>query len=464
MGLIHGARVLAMDASALVERVLAQDGRGLPADWGVHEGWRAPAWYGLRLPEPDPVTSSNALAAALAALPHVRLDVAETDLFGERGIYSHPMETGEAWERPVRMSYDGGPGEPAFAVGAGLRIHGGWNRMPKESPKHSFRIVFRARHGTPKLWQRLFKTGPSTFDQLVLRAGNNHSWLHWDAAERRTADYLRDPWMRATHAAMGQPAARSRPVHLFLNGLYWGVYDLCERPDAHFAAQAWGGKAEDYDARNADKVLSGDGRSWDEMLAMANAGIRSREDYEAIGRVLDVPAFIDFMLLNLYGANADWDRASNWYAARRRARTGRWRFIVWDGERTLEKVEDNRLDADDDQSPMRLFQRLRAWPEFREEFGRRARLHLGPGGVMAGGPAAGRFRALAGVLRPAMAAEAARWGSYRSEVHPYKEGPFETYTVKDHWEPEVSRIMDAYLPARAGVFLGQLQRAGLALP
>ena len=447
-----------------VARVLAQDGRGLPTDWGVHHGWRAPAWYGLHVPGTDKAGSSNRMATALAALPHVRLEMAEADLFGERGIYARPTETGDEWERPARMFYDGGDGGIVFGAGAGVRMQGGWNRMPMESPKHSFRVVFRARHGTPKLRQRLFPGGPATFDQLVLRAGNNHSWLHWDAAERRSAEYLRDPWMRATHAAMGWPAARSRPVHLFLNGLYWGVYDLCERPDAHFAAQAWGGKDDDYDARNADKVLSGDAMAWDELMGLANAGIRSESDYEAIGRLLDIPAFIDFMLVNLYGANADWDRASNWYAARRRGPSGRWRFLVWDGERTLEKVEDDRLDGDDDQSPTRLFQRLRAWPAFREAFGGRARLHLGPGGALGPVQAAERYRRLADVLRPAMTAEAARWGAYRRDVHAYKVGPFEAYSVAEHWEPEVARLLGAYFPARTAEFLRQLSRGGLGPP
>ena len=468
LGLFQGwafAAETGWDAAATVAAVLGQDGRGLPSDWGVHDGWKAPAWYGLHLPGSSPVATSNALAKALAALPHVRLEIPSNDLFGPtRGLYSHPTETGDEWERRVRLFYDAGPGALVFGADAGLRIQGGWNRMPKESPKHSFRVVFRSRYGPGKLKQRLFGRGSASIDQLVLRSGNNHSWLHWDAGERRTADYLRDPWMRATHAAMGQPAARSRPVHLFLNGLYWGIYDLCERPDAHFAAQAWGGKEEDYDARNADKVLSGDARAWDELLALVNAGVADDARYEAVAQRLDVPAFIDFMLVNLYGANADWDRSSNWYAARRRSPGGRWRFVVWDGERTLEGTEDNRLDADDDQSPTRIFQRLRGSARFREEFGRRATLHLGPGGALDPMQAGERFRALAEALRPAMPAESARWGTYRRDIHPYKEGPYEGYTPREHWEPEVARLLASYFPARSQVFLDQLRKAGLAAP
>jgi hypothetical protein len=443
-------------------QVLAQDGTGHPNTWGQHEGWVAPAWYRLTIPDSERPTAAASLNRALAALPHVFLTVSEADLFGaERGIYTHPMESGDAWERPVRVSYTGDPAGPGFQMEAGVRIQGGWNRRPEESPKHSFRVVFRARYGAGKLRHPVFGSGPQVFDQFILRAGNNHSWLHWDGNERRQSDYLRDPWMRASHAALGHRAARSRPVHLHLNGLYWGLYDLSERPDAHFAAQAWGGKPTDYDARNADKVIEGDAQAWDRLLARLNAGIRTPEDYAAIQRDLDVPAFIDFMLLNLYGANGDWDRASNWYAARRRQPAGPWRFLVWDGERTLEGVDDNRLNDDDDQSPTRIFRQLRAWPEFRSAFARRARVVLSPEGVLGPRQAAARYQELVTRLEPAVFGEAARWGDYRRSVHPYKQGPFETYTVSGHWRPEVNRLLQEYFPRRTASFIRQLQAAGL---
>jgi hypothetical protein len=325
-------------------------------------------------------------------------------------------------------------------------------------------VVFRSRYGQSSLKDPLFPGHPGGLDQFILRAGNNHSWLHWDGKERRSADFLRDPWMRATHAVMGHPAARSRPVHLHLNGLYWGVYDLCERPDAGFAARTWGGWPGDFDARNADKVLSGDKVAWDQLMTLANAGITNAASESALRAQLDVPAFIDFMLLNLYGANADWDRSSNWYAARRRQPAEPWRFFVWDGERTLEDPADNRLNDDDDQSPKRLFQRLRQSPAFRSEFATRARRHLAPGAALSADAAAARYRSMALRLEPALFAEALRWGDYRNGIHRYKEGPYETYSVDGHWKPEVERIIHRYFPARVEAFKAQLREAGLYEP
>lgn len=450
------------NSTTSTQKILSQDGSGLPTHWGKRDNWVAPAWYGLSIPEELKSTAEARLGRALSSLPHVFLTVSREDLFGaERGLYLHTMESGEDWERPVRMEYRITPSGPGFQIDAGLRIQGGWNRRPEESPKHSFRLVFRSKYGHSKLHYPLFPEGKPAVDQLILRAGNNHSWLHWDGKERRTADYLRDPWMRATHAAMGYPAARSRPVHLHLNGLYWGVYDLAERPDSSFAARAWGGKPDDYDSRNADKVLSGDAQAWDQLLARVNAGVTNEVSYAAVRAELDVPAFIDFMLLNLYGANGDWDRSSNWYAARRRNPAGPWRFLVWDGERTLESPTDNRLAEEDDLSPTRIFQKMRAWPAFRKEFAQRARLHLAPGSPLSSESAALRYQRLSERLEPALFAEAVRWGDYRRSLHPYKEGPYETYTVENHWRPEVQRILKEYFPARPGAFILQLKEAGL---
>ncbi len=440
--------------------VLAQRGDGFPGNWGTKEGKPVPAYYGFA-PEAVRGAGAAAVLAALRALPVLSIAMDPADLFGSgRGIYANPEQSGEAWEREAAVQFVAADGTRGFATGAGLRIQGGWNRRPEESPKHSMRLVFRKRYGARELRHPLFGAGVDRFETLVLRGGNNHSWLHWSGEERRTADYLRDPWMRETYGLMGHLSARSRFVHVFLNGLYWGVYNLAERPDAHFVAARRGGAPGDHDARNADKVLSGDEAAWRELFALANGGAMDAARYAGIGALLDLPAFCDYMLLNFYGANGDWDASSNWYATRPRRPGGKFEFIVWDGERTLENPADDRMADDSDLSPLRLFQKLRAWPGFREEFASRASRHLAADGLLGAKAAGERYRALSEALAPAIAAEAARWGDYRRTVHAYKEGPYERYTVEGHWRPEVRRLLGEYFPRRTEVFAGQLHAAG----
>lgn len=443
--------------------VLKQTGTGAPRSWGTNGGKNVVADYEM---DPEIVNQPayrDVLPEALRSLPALSLVMNEGDLYDKaRGIYANPMQSGDDWERATSAEFIPPDGAKGFQIDCGLRIQGGWNRRPDESPKHAFRLAFRKKYGAGKLKFPLFP-GPGTeeFDNLILRAGNNNSWLHWSGAERKQGDYLRDQWMRESYATMGHPSARGTFVHLYLNGLYWGVYNLAERPDENFAAEHLGGKAKDIDARNSDKILSGDDAAWKELFALANGGLHEKEHYEAVQHLLDVPAFIDFMILNLYGANGDWDRASNWYAARKRSADGRYVFFVWDGERTLEAIDANVLKFDDDFSPPRLFHKLSENEAFRRLFAEHAQKHLSGDGVLTPKPAAERFRKLSDRIDQAIVAESARWGDYRRDVHPYKVGPYELYTRDDHWRPEIQRLLNDYFLKRPSVFIGQLREAGL---
>ena len=446
--------------------VREQTGAAFPPTWGVREGQPVRAAYALSRGVLERPGARADVLTGLAALPSVCVTLPVDDLFGaEHGLYAHPLETGEAWERAASVEFFPADGGSGFQIDGGARIQGGWNRRPEESPKHAFRLAFRNKYGAAKLRYPLFPGGgPQEFKELILRAGSNNTWQHWSGEERHRGDYLRDEWLRDTHAALGHPAARGRFVHLYLNGLYWGIYNLTERPDEHFAVSHLGGAPKDFDARNADHVLSGDTNAWNQLLTLANAGLREDAAYQAVRPLLDVPAFIDYMLVNLYGSNADWDRASNWYAVRRRKPAGPFQFIVWDGERTLEDPRADILAADDDQSPLRLFQKLRENAAFRREFGARARALLTGDGVLSPASAAARFRRLAEAMDPAIVAESARWGGYRREQHSYKTGPYELYTREQHWRPEIQRLLTDYFPKRTELFIEQLRDVGLYPP
>ena len=446
---------------------LQQTGRGLPDSWGASEGKPVPAYYGMSADPADSAASRETILEGLRSLPSLSIITDPENVFSpETGIYAHPTERGAAWERPVSLEWLCQDGSAGFRIQCGLRIHGGSSRRPEESPKHSFRLVFRARYGLAKLRVPVFgPEGPGEFDSLVLRAGNNDSWLHADGQLRRRACYLRDEWMRASLRAMGYPCARGCFVQLYLNGLYWGLYNLCERPGAPLVAAPRQSAADlpplAFDARKAAKLEAGDSVAWDRMMDLANAGLDDPARYEAIGQCLDLPEFADYLILNFYAGNSDWDRWANWYAARPRVPGGKFTFSVWDAECALGDVETCTLDQDDDQSPLRLFQKLSENAQFRAFFATRAQRLLFNDGPLAPGPASSRFRELAKLVDKAIAAEAARWGSYRRTVHSYKTGPYETYTVKSHWEPEVERLLTDYFPRRRGILLGQFRQRGL---
>ena len=57
----------------------------------------------------------------------------------------------------------------------------------------------------------------------------------------------REVFSRDSQGDMSQPYTRSRYYHLYLNGMYWGLFQTQERAEARFAAEYLGGNDEDYD-------------------------------------------------------------------------------------------------------------------------------------------------------------------------------------------------------------------------
>ena len=248
------------------ETVLAQSGEGLPQVWGAFQGHPLPAHYSLAT---NQITATE-IQVALRAIPSLFILTDPTNLFApDTGIYLHPVERGQSWERPVTALLLDERGKTNFQIRCGLRIHGGMSRRPEESPKHSFRLAFRSEYGDARLRAPLFgKTRSQAFDDLVLRAGGSDSWLSSVGALRSQATYLRDEWMRQSMAALGHRSARGRFVHLHLNELYWGIYNLCERPGGQFAGAK--DKKAGYDILKGDETESGNRITWDKLLALAS--------------------------------------------------------------------------------------------------------------------------------------------------------------------------------------------------
>jgi hypothetical protein len=441
-----------------VPDILKQTGAQFPKTWGTN----VPAHYGMITANEENTAGRATVAAGLKSIPTLSIIANPTDLFSpETGIYTHPLERGGAWERAVSLEMFDADGRLAFQCGGGLRIHGSMSRQPKESPKHSFRLAFKKRYGSARLHFPVFGAGGAQeFDTLVLRAGNNDSWLTSDGEGRQHADYLRDEWMRRSMSAMNHPSARGRFVHLYLNGLYWGVYNLCEQPGPALLAGD-NAAAADFDVRKAGKTEAGDDVAWNKIMTLANAGVNDDRSYAEISRCLDLPEFADYMILNFYAGNTDWDRSANWYAIRPRTSDGRFQFLVWDAECTLGNPNIDTLDFDDDESPTRLFHKLSENTAFRKLFAIRAQQLLFADGMLAPEKSAERHRDLANSVASALTAEAARWGNYRRDIHPYKTGPYDCYTVEKYWQQETNRILTGYFSQRRGVLLNQFRERGL---
>ena len=458
---------------------------GYPDRWGLFSQINgvAPADY-----EMDPeITQSpdykEKMIPALTSLPTISLVTDKNYLFSHStdpdtgGIYIFTAPPtgglGVGWERPVSFEYIMPDGSESVQADAGVRIHGGHSRVPEKSPKHSFRVVFRGKYGQKKLNHNFFGEDTNeTFDNLVLRAGFNQTWLHWSSSQRELAQYINDSWVKHAYRKMGYLSAHQRFVHLYINGLYWGVYDLTERMDKDFMAAYIGGQAEDFDViKDYAELADGEHDAWKEMMAIAadvssfmriQGKNESGEDDAAWSNYLNMESLIDYMILNFYIGNQDWDH-HNWVAARNRQNPGKgFQFIPWDSERTFINPKHNIVEEDNFERPSYLYQQFREDVRFRELFSQRVELLLGSRGILSPDSVAASWQKLSSEIELAIIAESARWGDYRRDKHSHQSGKYELYTKNDHWDKEQLRLYEDYFPLRSQTVYQQLTEIGLA--
>jgi hypothetical protein len=422
---------------------------------------------------------------SLWALPSMSIVLPIPDLFdANRGIYANPSGRDERWERPASVEYILPDGSPGFHINAGLRIIGFTSRDLTVTPKLGFRVLFKSQYGQGQLDYPMFGDSTVTsFDTLMLRGNARDTWVtsSLPAGPRGQALFIRDQWAKMAQAAMGQPASNGRFVHLYLNGIKWGIYNPTERPDAAFAAEHFGGDPSDYDVVRfccPHEVVDGDMDEWCELLARSTAGLADNDSYQRIQGnrpdgtrdpnlpvLIDIDSFIDFVLHGQYHASVDWP--GNYYVIRERGPDSKgFKFLTWDNDLAFPNlsVNSNKVRTDPGHpwwttSPGVMDIALRRNPEYVIRFADRAHRHLFHDGPLTPEATARLWTQIADGMEEAMIAESARWGDYRRDVTP--SGERVLYTVERHWRPTVDRMLENYFPRRTEIVLGQLRSAGL---
>lgn len=172
---------------------------------------------------------------------------------------------------------------------------------------------------------------------------------------------------------------------------------------------------------------------------------------------LNVDEFIDYMLINQYVGNTDWDY-HNWYAIRKRGGDG-FHFVCWDSEEIMGDVQDNVTSNDYEGCPSRIFQGLMKNDIFKQKYQARARQMLEDGGLLSERKVVAVWDSLYHVIENAVYAEAARWGDYRNKVHSYRvELP--VFSVEETYMTERNRMLTEYFPNRSNIVIGQLREKG----
>ena len=402
--------------------------------------------------DPDVVNTSNQreFVEGLTSIPTLSIVMDIDHLFnGSQGRYSRKtLPASVELLYPSKFSdFEG------FQVDCGIRAHSWW--LPKE--KNSFRLVFNKDFGPGMLRYPFFESAVhhaesavKEFNTIVLRGGGDENWSRVRFAslgENESPVYVRDQHVRDSQLSLSGNAARGIFVHLYLNGIYWGVYNAVERPDRRFLASYYGGDSADWFAINHSGVVGKPNhpRWYITMYRYARKHDLSKPaKYRKMKTLLNTAQFSDYILLNWFSGTGDWGR-QNWYGGIRLHPPGAGLYFCWDSEVSYglyDKV--GHVGAWVPPSFVsggtsvlhQLWMALADSPEFRLEFADRVYRACYNGGPLADHVNKTNFRRLAGYVEPAMLCESARWG----DAAPARENRPRTRDV--HWRQARDYVLD----------------------
>jgi hypothetical protein len=415
-------------------------------------------------------TYANSVRDDLKSISSLSLVIDQDEFFGQTGIYSNPRNRGELWERAVTGELINAETGSEVQFNSGIRIQGGISRVVAR--KNSLRLAFRAEYGDGTLQHAFFgDAAASDHNSIVLRSSGGEDFVG--------VHYIRDTFARESLRATGQPAPNSRWLHVYINGLYWGMYEAVERPDSQFMTNYFGGNREDWDVVNAgdlgseqDTAIDGNLLAWNELIGFATqmqsaATEQQRQElfmqiqglntdgtrnplYEDL---LDVDNYIDYLITNWYLANRDWPHRNYYFGRDRGSESTGFKFFTWDAEFSLQNVGTNPNIGSFglNRGPSAIFPGLKLSQSFRVRFADRVEKHFGPGGAFYSignfDPAnpqnnvpGARYNELVEKVFSPIVPETARWGD-----------SFRQYLTRDElWMNDVNRHL-SFTAARSPI-------------
>ncbi|MEM6965163.1 MAG: CotH kinase family protein, partial [Bacteroidota bacterium] len=176
------------------------------------------------------------------------------------------------------------------------------------------------------------------YQRLIFKAAANDNYQSENGA------HVRDAYVHTLSqlADLEMDERTSKFCIVYINGQYWGVYDMREKVDDHDFTdyyynqgrewidfiKTWGGTWQEYG-------------SWDDWYALRdfifNNDMTIDANYDYVEERMEVLSLIDYVLLHAHIVSADW---LNWNTAWWRGRNPdgearKWRYILWDEDATF---------------------------------------------------------------------------------------------------------------------------------
>ena len=285
---------------------------------------------------PSRVESQTYLFGKQPDIPVMILNASPSDLFDPNsGMYvKGPVAAQdfpyfganfwEDWERPAQFEILDVNGQ-TYHANAGIKIFGGWSRG---NPQKSFSVFARKKYGTSNFEVQLFpKSEIENYESFVLRNSGND----WDQT------MLRDGYVVNIIEDIGIDYQQYRPVIGYINGEYWGIYNMREKISEHFISShhdvptnhidllAYNGGFED----NLETIHGSKNDFLNLIQYVSSNDVSKPNIYATINDWMDIEAYIRYQVVQTFIDNRDWP-GNNVKLWRDNREGGKWRWILYD--------------------------------------------------------------------------------------------------------------------------------------
>lgn len=264
-------------------------------------------------------------------LPVMSISISPSDL---KALHSHAWVEGyikPTWAEFFDLDGDG------FEIGAGLKLFGGSTRG---HAKKSYELKFKKRYGSAKLKYKVFEDVDSAiFDSIVLRTGS----------QDEMGDYSKKALIRdivatdlvAEYTSVDVQAYK--PIVLYLNGSYHGIYFIREKIDETFVANHYNvssSKNKTDLLRIDGQLKSGSKTKYNKLISYISSHPMSNDKYyEEVAKQIDIENFCDFWIAETWTANNDIVNVR--FFSNPDVDNGKWKFIFYDLDSAFYNVNKN---------------------------------------------------------------------------------------------------------------------------
>ena len=268
---------------------------------------------------PGEVVTESYIIGKDTDLPVISMSTDHWNLWDFRfGLYQKNLKKREVF---AHLEYFDENGNKEFHINAGIQLFGSQVFLFDQKP---FSIFFRKRYGQNTLNYRLFENRDHTvYRSLVLRNGGNDN----------SFTMFRDGLGAALVENQVDIDYQSyRPVVVYMNGQYWGIFNLREKLNNDYLEANHGINPGYLDIiEDSLRVNNGDANHYSDLIRYVDQHDLSQpEHFEAVSGKIDMDEFINYMSYKIYGGYIQWQVNNKYW--RERTRDSPWRWIAFDLE------------------------------------------------------------------------------------------------------------------------------------